>query len=207
MISLSLSRILSLLTVAACFSAPFLRAQEKVDKEQVAEIAQKLVGLAAESLKDAPLKSEVDPTKGDALKHGDYGLMVLPDKGLTAATLENAGPEVAPVGQLWLKGLAPVVDGKVAPNAQLRLVSMTTQDETFRLPLCLLGVTKRDGRLELVVLGKDKTPLLHPALEKCDSEQTVPIAISGQKEEEGVGRVILNFGKYKATFLVMLQES
>src|SRR5207245_8588541 len=104
--------------------------------------------------------------------------MVLPDKRLSEETLARAGADVTPVGHLWMRRLAPAVDGTVAPGDKLRIVTVTTQNnEELKLPFCLLGVRKGGDGLELLVFGKDKEPVAKLPLKKVSAQAETPIEL------------------------------
>ena len=195
---LTLTALLALVTGAG--------AQEKISAEQMHKIAPKLLEHTAR-LKGVQLKIEADPEKADGMKSNDAGLVVFPDKDLTAEKLENAGKTIVPLGQLYLRGIAPAKDGKPADNDRMHILMIEDGGKAQRVWLCLLGAQKRDGKLELVLYGSEKTPLLQAELRQYESSQDTPIAVSVEKRDDGSAGVTLGIlGKYKATFVIMRQE-
>lgn len=194
-----------LLLLTALCSALTAVAQEKVPAEEVQKIARRVLEQVGE-VKDAQLKITPDVEHADALKAGEAGILVLPDKKLTAEALEKAGTEFVPVGQLYFKSVAPAKDGRVTANDKLRVVTFDDKGNSIRIPLCLLGARKRDGQLELVVFGNEKTPLAQLPLKKAEGSSGNPIELSGEKQGDDTGALTLSLvGKYKAVLLVMKQ--
>ena len=191
---------------AVAGSGMFAFAQERIPTEETQKIARKLIETLGKPA-DVQLTVDADPDQSEGYKHDQLGLVVLPDRKLTAEALNAAGAEPIPVGQLWLKGISPMVDGKVIPNGQHRVFSLTVKDNTFDVAVCLLGARKRDGKLELVLFGTGKTPILVAVLEPDQSVATAAISIAVQKENDDTGRVDLSLvGKYKAKLLMKKAE-
>ncbi|NBV21626.1 MAG: hypothetical protein EBS05_06850 [Proteobacteria bacterium] len=194
-----------LLLLTALCAALTAQAQEKVPSEEVQKIARRVLDQFGET-SDAQVKIAPDAEHADALKAGDAGIMVIPDKKLTAELLEKVGADLVPVGQLYFKSVAPAKDGKVTANDKLRVLTFEDKGNSIRIPLCLLGARKRDGQLELVVFGNEKTPLAQLTLRKAESSSGNPIELSGEKQGDDTGVLTLSIvGKYKAALTVMKQ--
>jgi len=176
-----------------------VRAQERIPDEEARNIARQLIE-AAKKVK-APVATEVDPDKPYGKHKDEYGAMVLPDKNLSAERLAKAGKdEIVPIGQFWMRSLAPVVDDKVIPSKDLQMLKVTHNDKEYSLVLCYLGVRKRaKDALELVVLSKDKTPLLKAPLEKTDEKQELPIEFTASIEGNDRAHLKMSLlGRYRA---------
>lgn len=185
-------------TLGVLFLATVASAQERIPDEQAQRIAKHLAEKAA-TVGDAQVKTDVDTDKPFGLKHEEVGVMVLPDRKLSEDILAKAGKDVVPVGQLWFRGIAPVVDNQPASRDKLRFLDITVKDETLSLPVFLLGARKQKDALELVVYGKDKEPLVVVPLQKVESGQGLPIELEGKKSGEDRGELTLNvLGKYQA---------
>lgn len=178
-------------------------AQERLPQERAQQLARLFVPQAAK-LTDAQLQTDVDLEKPCCITKGKLGAMVIPDKKLSAELLDKVGKAVAPVGQLWMRGLTPVSGGTPTPGDKLRKVTVTIQGEDHQLPCCFLGVRqKAGGGLELVVYAKDKDPLLTLPLEKVAIEQELPIELDAKKGENDMGILIITaLGKYQAMLTV-----
>jgi hypothetical protein len=178
---------------------PLDRAQQfaKAFQEQVAKID------------DLQIKPDVDTEKPSAFHaENKYGAMAVPDRNLTEDTFTKAGKNVTPIGHLWTRNLAPATDGTVTPNAKLRLVTVSVDGNEHNLPFFLLGLQKNpDGKLMLLVYGKEKEPIVKVPLQKADKAGEVPIELDGKKGENESGILILNLlGKYEARITVKEQE-
>jgi len=184
-----------------------ISAQERIPQEQATKYAALFVEAAAK-LTDLQVKTDVDSEKPFGVKGGDLGAMVIPDKKLSEDVICKAGKDMIPVGQLWLRKLSTVVDGKATGNDKLRIVTITVNTEDHPLPLFLLGVRKKgDDTLELAVYAKDKEPHLLLPLQKIDTKQELPIELEAMKGDNETGVITLNIlGKYRAKLTVGKQE-
>lgn len=196
------------LIVTLCLSLGTLpvAAQERIPQDQALKYSKILTDHAGK-LADLQLKSEVDTDKPFGLRHGEVGVMVIPDKKLSADILAKVDGDVTPIGHLWFRKISPHIDGKTTPNEKLRIVTVTADDQDHPLPLFLLGVRKKNDKLELVIFAKDKEPLLATPLEKIDRNQELPIELEGKKNDNDTGLLTLNLlGKYQAKVTVAAQE-
>src|SRR5438093_3391748 len=66
----------------------------------------------ADLLEDAQIKMEVDPDRACAERGEGGGAMVIPEKQLSEQALLQAGKDVIPVGQLWLRKWTLLAEGK-----------------------------------------------------------------------------------------------
>lgn len=196
-----------LILTTLCFNLAVAGAQERIPAEKVQAVAHKLLENLG-PVADAQLKLEPNADKGDAFSVAGAAALVLPDKNLTAAVVEKAGADIVPLGQLFLKGLSPVTNGRATPADQLRTLMFSDKDGEQRVTVLLLGFRKLDGGLELVAYGKDKAPLLQLPIRKVESTaQDLPVALAGEKEDDDTGRMTLSIlGSYKASFLVKKAE-
>jgi hypothetical protein len=193
----------SIIAVTLLVSLQLLPAQERLSKDEALKYAI-AVTEAAKKITGAPLATDVDPQQPVAVREGDYGGMVLPQKKLSAEMLaktEKGG--ITPVGQLWLHKLTPMRDGDPISSEKLRLVTVQAQGDEATVPMCPLGVKRTsDSALELVVFGKGKEPLLTAPLKAIDKKQEVPVDLEAERESES-GRITLKIlGKYQASFQV-----
>ena len=181
-------------------------AQDRLGTEEAQKVGRKLVDLLGTPA-DAQLTISADTDRGEGYKHGELGLLVLPDQKLTVAVLEGAKAEPVPVGQLWMKGITPVSDGVIVPVAKHRKLTVTEGDKSVDVTVCLLGARKRDGKMELVLFGQGKEPIAVAALEPDQSTSTAPIGVTVAKETEETGRIELTLaGKFKAKLFVKRAE-
>lgn len=106
------------------------------------------------NLTDAQIGMDVDADKPCAVRGEGGGAMLIPDKKLSAKAIQDAGKEVVPVGQLWLRKWRPAIDGKLAPDDKLRIMNIKIDEKGRPMPLLLLGMRKKSDGLELVVYAK-----------------------------------------------------
>jgi len=190
-------------TVLVLTATSVASAQERVPTEQAQQIA-KILTQAAEKQADLPLKLEPDTDKPFAVKQEQFGAMAIPAKGLGADTIAKAEKEVVPIGQFWMRGLIPTIDGAPAPASKLRTVTIDIEENKAEVTFYQLGVRKGEkGNLELVVYGAGKEPLVTKTLEKADSAQSYPIELEGREDENNTGLITLFIaGKYRTTIRV-----
>lgn len=189
----------ALLIVTTCHYAS---SQEQLPRREALKYAF-LVSTDLKTLQSTPITTDVDLKQPVALRDGDYGAMILPEAKLTADAIAEAGEQIVPVGQLWLHKLTPMRGGSGIPAYQLRLVKIVGEEESGEAVQCALGVKNNgaDG-LELLVFGKEKSPLLKVPLKKTERTQQLPIALQAEREDES-GRLTLNLlGRYEASFRV-----
>jgi hypothetical protein len=166
--------------------------QETVPLEEAQKAARKV---AESAVADAPLKVDVDVDKPSAIKAEKGGLLIIPDKQLTAEKLTAAGAAIVPVGQLWSLRLSLATDGKAIGPDKLRMVTITDGDKQREVELYFLGAGKNDrGELELIVFGKDKESLFRVPFAKnsASTAQKLPIELSGKKNDEDSGTLTLH---------------
>jgi hypothetical protein len=156
---------------------------------------------------NTPIPTDPDVKRPVGVKDGDYGGMVLPEAKLSADTFANAGQDAKSVGQLWLRGLAPMNAGEVVPASKLRIVHVNAMGQEADAVCCALGVCKdANGGLELLIYGKDKEPVTRAALKSISSQQDNPVDLSAERKDDS-GVLTLKFlGKYEATFSVTAPE-
>jgi hypothetical protein len=94
-------------------------------------------------------------------------------------------------------------DGQPVPANRLRFVDVTSEEGSARVPCCVLTVrSAAAGGLELLVLGKDKTPLLTAPLKAITRTQDNPIEMTAERREDGGLITLRLLGKYETTFMV-----
>ena len=179
-----------------------IQAQEKLSRTQALQMA----FYASADLKEmlnTPIPTDPDLKRPVAVKDGDYGAMVLPEAKLSADVFAKAGKEAKPVGQLWLRNLAPENEGERVPQSKLRTVNVRARDQEADAVCCALGVCKdANGGLQLLIYGKDKEPVVRLALKPISGQQDNPIEMSAERKDDD-GLITLEFlGKYEVTFTV-----
>jgi hypothetical protein len=177
---------------------------ETVPLDKAQNVARKIMADASTQT-DLPFAMELDVEKPAALKGGKGGLLVIPDKKLTAETLANATKESKPLGQLWMHHVVPSIAGSAPDAAKLRSHEFTENGETKRVEVYFLSINKDDaGALTLALTAKGKEPLIKVPLVKTDAAaSTTPVAVTGHKEDDNSGVLVLTvFGSYKADITV-----
>jgi hypothetical protein len=179
-----------------------VQAQERLSREEALQYAL----FASSDLKamlNTPIPTDPDTKRPVAVHDGDYGALVLPEAKLSADTFAKAGKEAKPVGQLWLRNLAPENEGERVDQSKLRTVHVRAMDQEADALCCALGVCKdRNGGLELLIYGKDKEPVVRLPMKSISSQQDNPVEMSAERKDDD-GLITLKFlGKYQVTFTV-----
>ena len=196
------------LPLAAFLFALSLRAapaQESAPLEEARKIVLRLES-ALGKISDAPLAIDADTEKPNLLKAGEgTGLMIVPDRKLSAASFTGAAGEVAPLGQLWIRTVLLAAEGRPVAAEKRRIVAVDDHGKTADVQLYLLGIGQAGGSPELVVYGKDKQPLLRvPLVELDGATQDLPVELSGRKSGEDTGVLTMKIlGRYRAELTVM----
>src|SRR5262245_26857531 len=101
-----------LLTASSLFVAMSVaQAQERIPQDEAQKYA-KLLSDKTKDLANAPFKTPtLDTDKAGGVHHEEFGAMTIPASGLSAEALEKNGDGVLPLGHLWLRKLAPHVNG------------------------------------------------------------------------------------------------
>ena len=177
-------------------------AQERLSRSETLQFAF-AVCLDLKQIQGTPIPTDPDVKRAVAIRDEDYGGMLLPETKLSLQSLEQAGAAVAPLGQLWLHKLVPLIDYQLPESGRLRMVTVSTPEGTLTAPLCALGVRKAAaGGLELLLYGQGREPLLATPLKTIAVQQENPIEIYAERSSDG-GRVTLHIlGKYEASFQV-----
>jgi hypothetical protein len=187
--------------IAAGFSVT-VPAQERVSREDCLKAAF-LLSAELKALTGTPLPTDPDLKRPVAVRSGEYGGLVLPECKLNAEVFSRAGKDPAPVGQLWLRKLAPMKDGQVMVVSKLRVVQISTGKGEEPAVCCALGVRKgTDGQLELLVYGKDKEPVVRVPLKVTAGSQENPIEMTAEQEGDTARVTLKLVGKYEASFSV-----
>ena len=193
-----------MLTLVALTSVTLvLAAQEDLPRTEAVKFAA-VLNFDLEKIADTPIPTDADIKRPFGLKAGNLGGLLVPEAKLSPTTFSTATKEAVPVGQLWLAGLVPAKDGQAVSKDQLKLVTVQHEGREVTLPLCMLGVRKgAAGKLELLIFGKGKEPLLALPLNPATREPRWPLEFTAEGEGEGSARVtLLLVGQYEASFLV-----
>lgn len=177
--------------------------QEQIPREDALKYAF-FVSADLKKLQDTPIPTDVDLKHPVAMKDGDYGALLLPEAKLTAAAISGATGKVAPVGQLWLRQLTLMKEGEAVTSDKLRMVTLEAPSgELADVVQCALGAKAADsGEVELLVYGKDPTPVVRVPMKKVESQQQTPILMDAHRDYES-GQIKLKIlGKYEATLTV-----
>lgn len=196
-------RSLGLVALAAALAAARpISAQEFLSREEAMKYAL-VAALHEPATTQAPIKVDADLKRPVAGYEGDYGVLILPETKLSPAAFASLGTTVTPVGQLWLKQLAPMASGEAVGRGRLELVSVRHEGESTKVPLCLLGARKNAaGDLELVVYGKGKEPIVTAPLKKAAHTQKLPVELGVERDSDRARLILHLVGEYEATLEV-----
>ena len=184
-------------------------AQESLEKIE-GKAAKKVATQFAEQVQkfDKPqVKISPDITTANGVhKPEKAGVLVIPQKGLTAQSLAKAAKtkEGAGVGFLFCHHLVPVINGQAVAKDQLRSVSFAAGIQTVQA----VGQVRElpDKGLRLFVYGKGPKPLLSAKLSKSAGPGIKPLAVEVKDIEAETGTLTLTlFDTHQAGFKVMHQ--
>ncbi len=148
---------------------------------QPLEKAQKAARLLVEKappFADAQIKTSVDAEKPYLLTgNNNVGGLVIPDKSLKNKEPLKLEDKPTPIGQLWMRGLAPSVDGSTIPTDKLREVAISTDNEDVKVTAYLLAVKKDGDAPVLLVYGKPKAPIATLTLKAAKTLQELPLEL------------------------------
>jgi hypothetical protein len=176
-----------------------LPAQEQLPREEALKYAY-AVSVNLEQLQGTPIATDVDLKRPTVLKDGEYGGMFLPEAKLTAEGIAKTSDKVAPIGQLWLHKLTPMLDNQGISAERLRMAKVTDQDGIeVRVPQCTLGMRRNaTGALELLLYGKGTEPLVTAPVSAAGDKTEQGISLEVERDYSGGELTITLFGKYKA---------
>ena len=185
--------------LASVFSFQSAFCQEQLERKEALKYAF-FLSLDLKRLQGTPIPTDVDVKRVVAMREGDYGALVMPEAKLSAEAIAKAGDTVVPVGQLWLHRLTPLHEGEPVAGAKLRLFNIQTDSQGGEAAQCALGIKANGtGELELLIYGKDKTPLVKVPLKKTESQQELPIGIDAERRSDDTGSITLKIlGRYEA---------
>ncbi len=191
----------TLLTLLALATATAVAADiEPIPAEELGKVARKIISQYGTPA-DAPMVVDVNLDKAAGIKGGQAGLIVMPDKKLTAESLLAFTEKPTPVGLLWMHKIVPSVASAAPAASKLRTVEFGEGENRKAVEVYYLSVAKTaSGALELALTVRDKEPLVKVPLVKTDAAVTdAPFAVSGQKEGDNTGVLVLSiFGSHKA---------
>lgn len=194
------------LTLCSCFTAVIsaFAQDNRLPQEEAVRYAKACVSQA--NLNDAQIQMIVDPEKACAERGEGGGAMIVPDKNLTAQALLKVDKNIVPVGQLWLRKWTLAENNKAVANNRLRVLTLNIDDKDRPMPLCLLGIRKHQGALQLLVYGKDSEPLQILPLKKVDFEQPQPVLLEWQRGEKSIDTLMVRIvGKVETALQVTRQ--
>lgn len=177
-----------------------LIAQENVPLDEAREGARKANATIATE-KEMPLQIEADLEKPVAMRGGQVGLMIVPDKRITAAQFGALTTEVTPIAQLWTRNASVQINGEPAKRDRLRVIGVDDGSKKVEVELYLLGARKKEGGAsEVVIFGNGKEPLLRLPITAgtesapvASATSTLPIELAGRKTDENSGILTLRF--------------
>ncbi|MGB9604174.1 MAG: hypothetical protein ACPMAG_15420 [Limisphaerales bacterium] len=149
-----------------------------------------------------PIPTDADVKRPVGMRVGEYAGLIVPECKLSPDTFKNIEPnKVIPVGQLWLHKIALMKNDELISTDKMQPVPFEYRDTQTQVNLCLLGARKnQDGKLELLIFGKDKNPLLTLPIKETETTQENPIEIAAQLVDSYAKITLKLVGKYQATF-------
>jgi hypothetical protein len=145
-----------------------------VPPEQLRPIAE-LIAMAAGEVKDPPVTVAPDPERALGFRvEENAGLVLLPDKNLTADALKAAGEKPLPVAVAVMRG-ASVADAKGLVTDDRRQ-TITIRDRP--VGIFWLAARKNGENLVLEVYSKGGKPLITSPLRAANGDAKVPVGLA-----------------------------
>jgi hypothetical protein len=189
---MKLTLLLALLA-ASLVTAP---AQQAIPREEALKVAL-VLARDLKQLLDTPIPTDPDVKRPVAVRGGERGCLVLPETKL-AEGFGRLGKELVPVGQLWLRQLVPAAKGERVKAEKLKVVTLQVGERSENAVLCTLALRQTGDATELLVLGKDKEPLVQVPVQTIRATQADPIEISATVEGDSAQVTLKLAGKYQA---------
>jgi hypothetical protein len=178
-------------------------AQEPVPLDRAREFARALSESAAK-LSPTPVQIDADVLNPFGIHAGEAGALVVPDRNLTAAALAEVGEKPLPVGELFLRNVLLTSNGTAVTGEKLQHITVAMNDQKVQVPIYFLAARKNgDGKLELLVFGKDNEPVAKALLGKVPSQAKLPIELTAEKQDEKSGLLTLKVaGQFEAELVL-----
>lgn len=206
--------ILSLLVIA-WLPNPVGRAQslQTIEPDQARKVAEVLLRETG-NLAEPQIALQGDTSGARGIRIGSDGILIVPQKGISE---QKEDPDVdtakgAALAYLFMtEKFAPLIDGTMADDAELRHISVIDDDGVNRKIKVFLLAARRlsDDQWRLYVYAKGDKPLVEGRFEEAPQEDAasnpVGIAIDDIEGTHGTLYVIV-FGKYRAGFRVGYQQ-
>lgn len=191
--------------VAAALMAalPATQAQERLERSEALKYAF-MVSADLDQLLGTPITTDPDVKRPLVLRDGEYGCMLLPEAKLRVQSIERlSNDRTLPVGQLWLRKLAPLDEDRVVSESRLRMVEVSGTEGNATVPCCALGLRKTSsGGYELLVFGKDKEPVLRAPVKTLSETAKPGVDLTAERQNDGGLLTLTVLGKYQASFKV-----
>lgn len=189
----------TILVIALLAGLATAQAQQSATREEALKAAF-AISADLKQMLGTPIPTDPDVKRPVAVRAGERGALVLPECKLTADTLAKAGKDVVPVGQLYLRMVK--LQGDSEPPKPEKLLTITVGERSAQLHA--LGVGKSaEGKLELLIYGKDKEPLQRVALKKISEKTEIPVELSGEQQNGGALLTLRLCGSYEASFMIV----
>lgn len=156
-------------------SAAFAQDHQPLEKAQQAA---RTITEKTPALDNPQIKVDIDIQKPYLVTGGDnLGVLVVPDKTLANKKPLPDGKDVIPLGQLWMRGLAPFIDGAAVANDKLRELTLAADGDQVDLTAYLLAAKTDGDQATLLIYGKAKEPVATLPLKKGKNYQDLPLEL------------------------------
>jgi hypothetical protein len=164
---------LALIAAAALAQADITA--EEIPADQVQLYAPFAMQLIQERFPDPPVKVDlnVDKAVGYHVKQ-QVGVIMMPDRNLTAKAIEEVGDKEIPVAVLATKSLTVQERDAAVPAERLAVADL---NGTLKLPVFFLAVKGKGEDRTLEVYSKDKKSLVSAPLKKQAGDANVPVGL------------------------------
>jgi len=163
---------------AVLFAVGVARAEvaaEAIPADYIQQFAPLAVGLFQAQFPNPPVKVEPNAEKahGYHLKE-KIGVLVFPDKNVTAKSIEEAKDKEVPVGILATLSLTLETKDRVVPAEELAVADLNGQ---LKLPVFFLAVKAEGADRALTIYSKDGKALTTTTLKKQAGDANQPVGL------------------------------
>lgn len=173
---------------------------EEIPADFIAQFAPFALQLVQAQFPNPPVK--VDPASEKARGyHVDQkvGVVVMPDKNLTAKSVAECGDKTVPAAVVFTKSLSVEEKDTVVNGEKLAVADFNGQ---LKIPVFFLAVKGKGEERTLEVYSKDGTPVASAPLKKAEVDESTPVGVKLTNidlEKKKVDATVSLTGGYETT--------
>lgn len=173
---------------------------ERVADDAASKAAATVREIVSRTFPDAAIKITASAEKAVAYKCEGLAMLLVPDHGFTAKSIDDAADKAAPAGWIVLRGVVPVVDGQRIASS--RLATARPEGSERDVTILFLAVRKDGDKRLLDVYSRDAKPFCQLPLTRKEKRATRPLEATFtnvDRDAKQVDCVAALDGAYEAT--------